>query len=114
VGEGRRRAARHAVGLHSLPGVRLVTWTIPAVVNWRLVTIRLARVEPLPGVTRMVTRTIRGVVNWCLGADGKCQPPAMSRSCSMRSCARAYIELDVFGLGAGSGRRGGGGGGDEQ
>jgi hypothetical protein len=25
-----------SVGLHSLPGVRLVTWTILAVINWRV------------------------------------------------------------------------------
>jgi hypothetical protein len=27
---------KEQAGLHSLPGVRLVTWTIPAVINWYL------------------------------------------------------------------------------
>ena len=39
----------------SLPGdVRLLTWAIPAVINWAL-----------PGGVRLVTWTIAAVINWC-------------------------------------------------
>jgi hypothetical protein len=53
----RSRHCTPRVGLHSLPGVRLVTWTIPAVNNWCLRPYAPLGLS-LPGLTRLVTRTI--------------------------------------------------------
>jgi hypothetical protein len=44
-------------------GVRLVTWTAPAVINWCLRSYSLLRLPPLPGVTPLVTWAMPAVIN---------------------------------------------------
>jgi hypothetical protein len=55
------------VGL-ALPGVRLVTRTIPVVINRCFLPYALLGL-PLPGGVRLVTRTILAVMNWCLDCE---------------------------------------------
>ncbi len=50
------------LGLHSLPGVGLVTWTEPDVISWCLQPYALLGLS-LPGGVRLVTWTILAVVN---------------------------------------------------
>jgi hypothetical protein len=53
--------------------VRLVTWTIPPVINWCLGPYALQGLPPLSGVVRLVTWTIPPVINWCSACTKACK-----------------------------------------